>query len=82
MVRKIGQMIRRGPSTRLVRIYVGRDPETPKRSTCANLSWWAAERGRAFIASTALQRAVNYWFSPLLVAAFMASAKGLASFVR
>jgi integrase len=31
MVRKIGQIIRRGPNTCLVRIYVGRDPETRKR---------------------------------------------------
>lgn len=31
MVRKIGQIIRRGPSTWLVRIYAGRDPETRKR---------------------------------------------------
>ena len=31
MVRKIGQIIRRGPSTWLVRIYVGRDPETRRR---------------------------------------------------
>jgi len=28
MVRKTGQIIRRGPSTWLVRIYVGRDPES------------------------------------------------------
>jgi len=31
MVRKIGQIVRRGPSTWLVRIYVGRDPETRRR---------------------------------------------------
>jgi integrase len=31
MARKIGQIIRRGPSTWLVRIYVGRDPETRRR---------------------------------------------------
>ncbi len=31
MARKTGQIIRRGPSTWLVRIYVGRDPETGKR---------------------------------------------------
>jgi len=31
MVRKIGQIIRRGPSTWQVRIYVGRDPETRRR---------------------------------------------------
>jgi hypothetical protein len=31
MVRKIGQIIRRGSSTWLVRIYVGRDPETRRR---------------------------------------------------
>ncbi len=31
MVRKTGQIIRRGPSTWLVRIYVGRDPETRGR---------------------------------------------------
>ena len=31
MARKIGQIIRRGPSTWLVRIYAGRDPETQKR---------------------------------------------------
>jgi integrase len=31
MVRKIGQIIRRGPSTWLVRIYIGRDPETRRR---------------------------------------------------
>jgi integrase len=31
MIRKIGQIIRRGPSTWLVRIYVGRDPETRRR---------------------------------------------------
>jgi integrase len=32
MARKTGQIIRRGPSTWLVRIYLGRDPETRKRS--------------------------------------------------
>jgi hypothetical protein len=31
MARKTGQIIRRGPSTWLVRIYAGRDPETRKR---------------------------------------------------
>ena len=31
MIRKIGQIIRRGPSTWLVRIYVGRDPEMLRR---------------------------------------------------
>jgi len=31
MARKIGQIIRRGPSIWLVRIYVGRDPETRRR---------------------------------------------------
>ena len=31
MARKIGQIIRRGSSTWLVRIYVGRNPETRKR---------------------------------------------------
>lgn len=31
MIRKIGQIIRRGPSTWLVRIYVGRDRETRRR---------------------------------------------------
>jgi integrase len=31
MVRKVGQIIRRGSSTWLVRIYVGRDPETRRR---------------------------------------------------
>jgi integrase len=31
MARKIGQIIRRGPSTWLVRIYVGRNPVTRKR---------------------------------------------------
>lgn len=31
MVRKIGQIVRPGPSTWLVRIYVGRDPETRGR---------------------------------------------------
>lgn len=31
MVRRTGQIIRRGSSTWLVRIYVGRDPETRKR---------------------------------------------------
>ncbi len=31
MARKIGQIIRRGPSTWLVRIYVGRTPETRRR---------------------------------------------------
>ena len=31
MARGIGQIIRRGPSTWLVRIYVGRDPETRRR---------------------------------------------------
>jgi hypothetical protein len=31
MVRKIGQIIRRGPKTWLVRIYVGRDRETRRR---------------------------------------------------
>ncbi len=32
MARKTGQIIRRGPNTWLVRIYVGRDPETRKRN--------------------------------------------------
>jgi hypothetical protein len=31
MARKTGQIIRRGPQMRMVRIYVGRDPETRKR---------------------------------------------------
>jgi hypothetical protein len=31
MARKTGQIIRRGPSAWLVRIYAGRDPETRKR---------------------------------------------------
>src|ERR1017187_8780582 len=31
MIRKIGQIIRRGPGTWLVRIYGGRDPETRRR---------------------------------------------------
>lgn len=31
MARKIGQIIRRGSSTWLARIYVGRNPETRKR---------------------------------------------------
>ena len=31
MVCKVGQIIRRGSSTWLVRIYVGRDPETRRR---------------------------------------------------
>jgi integrase len=31
MARKTDQIIRRGPETRMVRIYVGRDPETGKR---------------------------------------------------
>lgn len=31
MARKIGQIVRRGSSTWLVRIYVGRNPETRKR---------------------------------------------------
>jgi hypothetical protein len=31
MARKTGQIVRRGPSTWLVRIYVGRDPETRRR---------------------------------------------------
>jgi hypothetical protein len=31
MARKIGQIIRRGSSTWLVRIYVGRNPETQMR---------------------------------------------------
>ena len=31
MVRKIGQIIRRGPSIWLVHIYVGRDLETQRR---------------------------------------------------
>ena len=28
MARRVGQIIRRGTTTRLVRIYVGRDPES------------------------------------------------------
>jgi len=32
MARKTGQIIRRGPQMRMVRIYVGRDPETRKRN--------------------------------------------------
>lgn len=35
MARKIGQIIRRGSSTWLVRIYVGRDPDTQKRKYVA-----------------------------------------------
>jgi len=31
MVRKMGQIVHRGPNTWLVRIYVARDPETRKR---------------------------------------------------
>jgi hypothetical protein len=31
MARKTGQIVRRGSSTWLVRIYVGRDPETRRR---------------------------------------------------
>ena len=31
MARKTGQIIRRGPSTWLIRIYIGRDPQTRKR---------------------------------------------------
>jgi hypothetical protein len=31
MARKTGQIIRRGPTTWLVRIYVGRDSETRRR---------------------------------------------------
>ena len=31
MARKTGQIIRRGPQMWMVRIYVGRDPETRKR---------------------------------------------------
>ena len=33
MARTIGQMIRRGSSTWLVRIYVGRNPETRKHKS-------------------------------------------------
>jgi len=32
MARKTGQIIRRGPQMWMVRIYVGRDPETRKRN--------------------------------------------------
>jgi hypothetical protein len=32
MARKTGQIIRRGPQMWMVRIYVGRDPETRKRT--------------------------------------------------
>jgi hypothetical protein len=35
MTRKVGQIIVRGPSTRLVRVYLGRDPETGTRK-CHN----------------------------------------------
>jgi len=31
MARKTGQIVRRGPTTWLVRIYVGRDPQTRRR---------------------------------------------------
>lgn len=31
VARKTGKIFRRGPSTSLVRIYVGRDPETRRR---------------------------------------------------
>ena len=42
MVRKIGQIIRHGPSTWLVRIYLGRDPETPEAQVRGQIrSWWA-----------------------------------------
>lgn len=65
MARKIGQIIRRGPSTWLVRIYVGRNPETRKRryigkfihgglrSAQAHLNRMLAERdlGRNIISS-------------------------------
>src|ERR1035438_7903221 len=44
MVRKIGQIIRRGPSTWLVRIYVGRDSETRTQVRGQIHSWWAAVR--------------------------------------
>ena len=45
MVRKIGQIIRRGSSTWLVRIYVGRDPETRRRKVHRQIhSWRAAVR--------------------------------------
>jgi len=37
MVRKIGQIIRRGPKTWLVRIYVGRDRETRRRKYVRNI---------------------------------------------
>ena len=45
MVRKIGQIIRRGPKTWLVRIYVGRDRENPEAQVRWQIrSWRAAVR--------------------------------------
>jgi hypothetical protein len=38
MARKTGQIIRRGPQMWMVRIYVGRDPETRKRTCIGNPS--------------------------------------------
>jgi len=35
MARKVGQIVRRGPRTWLVRVHNGRDPETKKRN-CVN----------------------------------------------
>ena len=40
MARKTGQIIRRGSSTWLVRIYVGRDPETRRYSTTFGIARW------------------------------------------
>jgi hypothetical protein len=64
MVGKIGQIIRRGPSTWLVRIYVGRDSETKNRKYIsktihgvlrvaqAQLNRLLAERYLCFLAQT------------------------------
>ena len=40
MARKTGQIIRRGSSTWLVRIYVGRDPETRRSTTTLGIARW------------------------------------------
>ena len=49
MVRKIGQIVRRGPSTWLVRIYVGREPETRRRKIHRQIHSWGLRSAQAHL---------------------------------
>jgi hypothetical protein len=50
MARKTGQIIRRGSSTWLVRMYIGRDPDTRKRVYIAKTN---RHRGESHLSSPA-----------------------------